>query len=381
MNEEAKEEMVENLTKANFDAKRISDRNRSMDIDIIPTIDASKNYKTPLELDVDCSDAFGRSEIDTDGHGGAPAPIPMDPEDGMGGGADGGDGPTNASGGGAGAGAGANAGNGSKERSSTSANATTIPKVPMRKATVLVQTDSQPDRQNISVLSAALSSKERIPRDKTAALMIARALDTANSIPKGLHLDDMMELLFPDGSHEKEETEESALDCAIAYLRRVHLFSFYNGLSSRSEGDVISGSYPAGTIHLRLRDADTILQKAKEEVASRAESMEVYGGANGNSPEKPPAATTDLLVQRLDDSIAKALEESTARIGNAHVFVNEQIDADALKIEKEEADFKQKWLDDHALLDADGRARCSFHFCRKLFKVSRYGVLRLFLSL
>ena len=47
-----KEEMVENLTKANFDANQISDRNISMDVDFIPSIDASKIHKT-LELDID----------------------------------------------------------------------------------------------------------------------------------------------------------------------------------------------------------------------------------------------------------------------------------------------------------------------------------------
>lgn len=337
--------MVENLTKANFDANRISDRNRSMDVDIIPSIDAAKSNKI-LELDIDCSDAFGRAEIDADGHGGAPQPIPSEPDD-----MDRAN-PTS-----------------SKDRASN------IPKVPLRKATVFVKTDSQPDRQNISVLSAAVSSKDRIPRDKTAALMIARALDTANGIPSGVQLDDMVEILLPGGVHEKEDTEEDVLDVAIAYLRRVHLFSFYNCLSSRCEGDVLSGFYPAGTIHLRLRDADTILQKAKEEGLGRNSQQESTENnvEGGTATDEKPSVATDLLVQRLDDSIAKALEESTTKIGSANILVNEKIDAEAIQIEKEEVDFKQKWLDDHALLDADGRARCSFHFCRKLFKVRNYA--------
>ena len=336
--------MVENLSKANFDANRISDRNRSMEIDIIPSIDAPKNNKI-LELDIDCSDAYGRTEIDADGHGGAPASSPSDQDDMSRGNP-----------------------NPNKERTAT------VPKVRIRKVTVYVKTDSQPDRQNISVLSAALSSKERIPRDKTAALMIARALDTANAIPSGVQLDDLVEIIFPDGTHEKEETEEDVLDVAIAYLRRVHLFSFYNGLSSRCEGDVLSGYFPAGTIYLRLRDADTILQKAKDESVGQNLQKDAIESTSidNNDDDNRSAPKTDLLVQRLDESIANALEDSTARIGTDHVLVNETVDAEAIEIEKKELDMKQQWLDDHALLDADGRARCSFHFCRKLFKVNKF---------
>jgi len=331
--------MVENLTKANFEANRISDRNRSMDVDIIPSIDASKSHKT-LELDIDCTDAFGRREIDIDGHGGAPTAVPIDPDD-------------------------IEHANGTKDKT------TAIPKIPLRKVTVYVQTDSQPDRQNISVLSAALSSRERIPRDKAAALMIARALDSSNSIPSGVQLDNIVEILFPNGGHENENVEEDLLDVAIAYLRRVHLFSFYNGSSSHSEGDVLSGHYPAGTIYLRLRDADNILQKAKDEAVERDSNLNV--NENEGVDEKP-APVTDLLVQRLDDSIAKALDESMGKIERAHVLVNEKVDTEALQIEKEETDFEQKWLDNHGLVDTDGRARCSFHFCRKLFKVGSFCV-------
>lgn len=351
INEEAKEEMIENLTKANFEANRINDRNRSMDADIIPTIEAKSSHST-LELDVDHSDPYSRTEIDADGSGGAPKAI-HEPED-----------PNHPN------------YQPTKERSMS------IPKVPLRKSTVYVQTESRTREPNISVLSAAVSSRERIPRDKNAALMIARALDAAMSLQESIRLDNIVEILFSDKNDESEKVNEDILDVAIAYLRRVHLFSFYNGQAALCEGDVLSGFNPTGTIHLRLRDADSILQKALNEEAAKQDqlSTKIETSSNDdttNGGEKVSQISQDLLVKRLDDSIAKALAESTAKIANFNI-ISEEVDAQASEIEKKENEAKAQWLTDHTLLDADGRARCSFHFCRKLFKVRL--IFYLFLS-
>jgi hypothetical protein len=48
--------------------------------------------------------------------------------------------------------------------------------------------------------------------------------------------------------------------------------------------------------------------------------------------------------------------------------VSEEIDSQAKTIEHQESQVEEGWMEDHALVDEDGRARCSFHFCRKLFK-------------
>jgi len=301
---DAKDEFIDNLTKANIEANRATPtpQNRT-----IPT----KQLPTPptLELDIDCTDTYSRTEIDYDGKGSAP---PL--TDGH----------------------------------------SSIKKPPTKKCTVIIHPlYNALEKQQLVVLSASLSSKERISRDKTAALMLARAMDTLH-IPSGLRLDDLLSATF---NSEDDKREEDVLDVAIAYLRRVHLFSFYNACGAQREGDVMSGLYPTGPIHLRLKDADKILEKMEGEAGGVAPTGDAAAGA-----------TKDMLVMRLDEGIAKALEESQSRIGSEKADVDEKTDELAKEIEQMEDKSKKTWMHDHGLLDADGRARCSFHFCRKLFK-------------
>jgi hypothetical protein len=237
-----------------------------------------------LDLDVDCSDPFGRTQVDEDGKGG----------DGS------------------------------------------SPSVPHLKCIVVVST--LPPKQPVTVLSAAVSSVERIPRDKDAAVMMARALDVSRSIPTEFRLDKVLESLLPP-----DTSTEDLLDVSIAYLRRVHLFSFYNGCSATdSLGHVLSGQHAAGTIHLRLKGADDILEEGEQ-------------------------TTTDMLVMRLDESISKAIEESASWVDNTYVL-DQVRDQQAAEIQELEEQARRDWIDNHGVVDGDGRARCSFHFCRKLFK-------------
>jgi len=261
-----------------------------------------------LPLDVECSDPYGRLEYDADGKGGAPA-------DGL--------------------------------------------AVPPRKAVVLVSAPRPPAKlQIVKVLSAALSSKERIPHDKEAACLLARALDVAKQIPRESRLDELLEQLFPDHPSDAAVVEDM-LDVSIAYLRRVHLFSFYNGCTwADSVADVLAGKHAVSSIHVRLQNADDILEETKDDAG------------DGGTQENPAAAapkSKDLLVQRLDDSIAKALE-------NCNIWVDgaEQIHPDVACIEEAETVAEHLWVENHSSLDDDGRARCRFHFCHKLFKDSSF---------
>merc|ERR1711935_945072 len=54
------------------------------------------------------------------------------------------------------------------------------------------------------------------------------------------------------------------------------------------------------------------------------------------------------------------------------IVVNEEIDCQAKDIKYQESQVEGGWIEDHALIDEDGRARCAFHFCRKLFKDSSF---------
>jgi hypothetical protein len=140
---------------------------------------------------------------------------------------------------------------------------------------------------------------------------------------------------------------EDTLDVSIAYLRRVHLFSFYNGCSSTFHlGDVLAEKHATGTIHLRLKGADDILEDREEK-------------------------TTDLLVMRLDESISKALEESAQWVSGVYVL-SEELDAKAAELEEMEEQARYDWIENHGIVDEAGRGRCSFHSCRKLFKNDKF---------
>ena len=263
-----------------------------------------------IPLDVECSDPYGRLDVDSDGKGGAP-------EDGVG--------------------------------------------VPPRKSTVWVNT--QYKAPAVTALSAAISSKERLGQDKEAAIKMAQALDVAKDIPEGLRLDQVLDGLFGVDRNTEEASDpsliEDTLDVAIAYLRRVHLFSFYNGCTfATNVADVLSGKHAAGTIHMRLKNADEILAEDKSPAPVKTED---------DTPAPPPPK--DLLVSRLDASIEKALAACNdwVKAGGATI-VSEVEDQEAAAIEQAEDEWKATWLENHAIIDDDGRARCSFHFCHKLFK-------------
>lgn len=331
------ENLLENLTKVNEDSHRRRHRGDK---------DKGKGPAAFLELDVDCTDPYGRYDIDADGKGSGPAnadEFGPDDEDNPG-------------------------------------------KLPIRRATVFVATASPFSDQPTSVLSAAVSSSARIGRDGAQAITISRALDVAAAIPRGTRLDDLLELLFPAGtgalesassSPDRRQEAEDILDVTISYLRRVHLFSFYNGCTSADNlGDVLGGKHPSSTIHLRLSGADEILKKAEEEAEAPFDEGKPETDPKGCTAEDGSASVTkDLLVRRLDESISKALEEMTSSViaaSSDDCPVDDKTNVLAKEIEAAEEAVTPTWINDHALVDEDGRARCSFHFCRKLFKDRKF---------
>lgn len=258
-----------------------------------------------LELVVDCSDAYGRSEVDADGKGG-------EPEEHTG--------------------------------------------VPTRKASVWVSTKSI--SPTVQVLSAALSSKTRINQDQQSTYKLAKAYDARRGIPPESCLETLLQQAVPKIANLNGEGDdirspqdiEDALDVTVAYLRRVHLLSYYNACTVADRvAEVLDGKHAASTIHLRLANADEILE-----------------------PKENEAPIVDLLVQRLDDSVQKALDESSSwETGGVAPVVDAETDTRAKEIERMEEGVEDHWIHDHSI-DEDGRARCAFHFCRKLFKDSKF---------
>jgi SERRATE/Ars2, N-terminal domain len=205
--------------------------------------------------------------------------------------------------------------------------------------------------QKVVVLSAMLSSKSRISKDKESAIELARMLDSKHKVPREFALDTLLEPVKLE--------DEDILDVAIAYLRRVHLFSFYNGcVFTDNFADVLVGNHPSSTIHLRLKDADTFLKNNRQEVDNAD-------------------TTCDLLVKRLDESIRKAKENCKSWV-NHDCIISPEVDADAAEIEALEKETERLWVQNHGIMDKDNRARCGFLFCRKLFKDMSFLVKHLY---
>jgi len=297
---EVRKDIIENL---NHLGRTESNQNASANGAHVPRKEDTYIPKT-LELQVECSDSYGRMEIDADGKGTAPE------EDGG---------------------------------------------VPAKTAVVWVST--QPITPTVKVLSVAVSSRERIQQDEEAAMKLAKAMDTKRDVPHDCRLEGLLRKALPRlySSDVTLQDTEDALDVTIAYLRRVHLFSFYNGCVAASKiADVFHGNNATSTIHLRLSHADDILKQTQN---------------SATATEKTGPAKVDLLVQRLNDAIETSLEESKLwEMTGPKYLVSIEIDNQAKDIQQDEARSEDTWIKNHALIDNDGRARCSFHFCRKLFK-------------
>ncbi len=357
--------MVDNLARANFDANRHSRDSRG-------------ELPKDLELDIDCSDPYGRLDVDADGHGGNT--IVTDDE------------PNN------------NDADENTKNNNNSTKTVSKVKVPTKRVTIYVATSPPVHHQQTVVLSAAVSSTKRIHKDCHVAVMIAKRLDIARAIPSELRCQTVLKKLFPtlptvllsdlkdykeedesENNEERKQLVEDALDVTIAYLRRVHLFTFYNGCTFADHvGAVVSGNHASSTIHLRLKGADEILKKTREENADIYDDLPMAeendsNETNNNAGAPNTTSTTtsvhssaemkDMLVMRLDDSIEKVLQSITNAMETPSPFiVNETVDAIAREIESSEEKAKKEWINNHAVIDNDGRARCSFHFCNKLFK-------------
>ena len=286
---DAKEAMLEKLNRYNEDHGHYS-RSRRM-----PRL---------LELEVDCTDAYGRKEVDADGMGGAPLgkKAPLTP----------------------------------------------------KSCRVNVSTVSLATNQPVSVLSAAVSSRGRIAKDRQCVGEVAKILDEVREVARENRLADLLRLLYPTDAEWRGVDDEDVLDVSIAYLRRVHLFSFYNGcVTATSVGSVLAHSHPVGTIHLRLRNADDILNKMVEDRGGAVESGDAGLNAESNVEE---TVAKDMLVMRLNDSIEKAFESLNGMSARGPgCLINEETDAVAKNIEDAERETKNSWLENHGTIDEDGR--------------------------
>eukprot|EP00977_Amphora_coffeiformis_P027894 scaffold34658_cov230-Amphora_coffeaeformis.AAC.1 len=322
-----------------------------LSLDGRPTATADSTITT-VPWEVDCPDPYRRTEYDVDGKGGAP-------EDGLG--------------------------------------------VPDRKAVLMVSPyNSMHEASAVSVLSMSLSQTSRIPEDARAATTLARALDVQQHVPAAYQLDSILETpqvasMLDSSEEEGCDPQALRLDLTLAYLRRVHLVNFYKGCQ-RAEffGDVLAGNEAASTVQYRTiirpedeDDGETEPAVVKQEDgaddgAAPKEQNSDEKDEEGNDtaiqteeemvksepepPKSPAPPIKDLLVQRLDDAIQHALNVTCHEwIAAADAVVDAKTDGAAEDLRRAEEEAEETWLRHHSI-DDEGRARCSFHFCHKLFK-------------
>ena len=232
-----------------------------------------------------------------------------------------------------------------------------------------------------------------------------------------------------ENNDEKQQEAKDTLDVSIAYLRRVHLMPFYNGCKGAENiGCILGGCHPAGVVHRRQQQQPqqqqlvvvnntnntenvATMKNVEEEEDNEDKDKDKENNANNNnndmlivdddialdekgvveqqkevekkSTENSAAtttttttttATTNIVVFRLDNSIAKARKSIKGKnVENiSSLVISNTIKTVATEIDTLEKKSKINWIENHTLLDHDGRARCSFHFCRKLFKDKKF---------
>jgi len=142
------------------------------------------------------------------------------------------------------------------------------------------------------------------------------------------------------------------LDLAIAYLRRVHMYLFYDAHLCEREGELL--------------EMKTAVRRAQENKGKKDNDKEV-------ERKKVNSTISELRHQRLQKSLESIKELSKQKESNPNFLVSDEVDelSENLKVEVEET--KDTWLENHGLAvpneeTGEERYRCSFFFCKKLFK-------------
>jgi hypothetical protein len=163
------------------------------------------------------------------------------------------------------------------------------------------------------------------------------------------------------------------LDLSIAYLRKVHLYSFYEAKGCLTEGELMERPF-----HVRLKDADEALRQKQQKKAPAAED-----GADEMVEDEGPLEYEDFLSKTHDDKVnesLQSLQESVAILQTEGRFViSPEADELAEATEAEIEVCREDWCAKHTReipnpnadpLDPSTatRYRCGFHFCPKMFK-------------
>jgi hypothetical protein len=225
-------------------------------------------------------------------------------------------------------------------------------RLPIKRCTVYVSTSFLLSSQLVSVLSAALSSKGRISRDKDDAGRILGMLDKVRGIEAGSRLADLLRLLNPGTELHSVNDKDVPM-----YRSRTSgaCICSHSTMDTPQHAFVLASR---GDNPTRLKGADEILAKVAEDRRNGHSDAFAEEGETTSSDAK-----TDMLVKPLNDSIARALEkvQEMAQRGPS-CLIDHETDAAARKIESAEQASMQEWIKNRSVLDEDGRARCSLLF-------------------
>eukprot|EP00588_Corethron_pennatum_P022911 CAMPEP_0194313166 /NCGR_PEP_ID=MMETSP0171-20130528/10072_1 /TAXON_ID=218684 /ORGANISM="Corethron pennatum, Strain L29A3" /LENGTH=728 /DNA_ID=CAMNT_0039068011 /DNA_START=147 /DNA_END=2333 /DNA_ORIENTATION=- len=122
----------------------------------------------------------------------------------------------------------------------------------------------------------------------------------------------------------------------------------YSSDSSSIKMEQTLGIIPTGMVHLNLKDANGIFCK----------SIDV---------EADEAPVSSFSVQRLKEAVGTTVMQCQDAGPQVGLEMEPAADGGAAEIGQDD-DYARIWLDRHTVLELDGRARCSFNSCRKLFK-------------
>ena len=209
------------------------------------------------------------------------------------------------------------------------------------------------NERGAKLLEQESGSPEQILKDKDISLLIAAELDSLRGVPEKFSMKNLVEKMTSDSSGDSAPT--LVLDVCVAYLRRVHMYLFYDAHLCEREGEML--------------EVKTAIRRAPEPSGDKEEGAEapVIGSASTNS------TISTLRHQRLQKSLDFLKGKSKQKEENLNARHSEEIDelSDNLKVEVEET--KNIWLENHAKAvpneeTGEERYRCSFHFCKKLFK-------------
>lgn len=173
-----------------------------------------------------------------------------------------------------------------------------------------------------------LSEKARLRKDAEVAAELARALDKKRAVTP------------EDNSfYERIDTLSSAtekFDALAAYLRRVHLFLYYSGTQCTE-------------VEMLTRDAPWLTRSDK--VSSSDEEQKEDDVEEDWGPH----------LKEMDDKITDALN---AALEDDDDDRDEDADKEDAALEETRTEFERE----HTLQEEQGRARCAFDWCHKLFK-------------